>query len=272
MRRTYTRERYLALVERLRAAIPDLALGTDIIVGFPGETDDDFEQTLEVVEEVGFDSAFTFVYSPRQGTEAAAMPDQVPHELKIERMERLVEADPAARRRAQRRARRPGRAGARRGRRRAPTRRCCAAARAATRPSTSPASAAAGELVDVRIEHATSTTLRGTQDGARARRAASGRLRPMRILVTGSSGQIGTNLALRLHRRRPLGLRRRQAPEHRGRDDGSRRCPRTSPATTRPSAAGSTRSSTPRSTSSSISPRTRRCTSSCASRSGRSRT
>ena len=62
----------------LRAAIPDLALGTDIIVGFPGETEDDFAETLEVVEEVGFDSAFTFVYSPRQGTEAAAMPEQVP--------------------------------------------------------------------------------------------------------------------------------------------------------------------------------------------------
>ena len=91
MRRTYTRERYLALVEKMRDAIPDLAFGTDIIVGFPGETEDDFRETLEVVEEVGYDSAFTFVYSPRAGTEAAAMPDQVPHEVKIERMERLVE-------------------------------------------------------------------------------------------------------------------------------------------------------------------------------------
>src|SRR5213082_1082171 len=77
MRRTYTRDRYLALVEKMRAAIPDLALGTDIIVGFPGETQDDFRETLEVVEDVGFDSAFTFVYSPRQGTEAASMPDQI---------------------------------------------------------------------------------------------------------------------------------------------------------------------------------------------------
>src|SRR5205807_2047646 len=91
MRRTYTAERYLALVEKMRAAIPDLAFGTDIIVGFPGETEDDFRQTLEVVEAVGYDSAFTFVYSPREGTEAADMPDQVPHEVKIERMERLVE-------------------------------------------------------------------------------------------------------------------------------------------------------------------------------------
>ena len=91
MRRTYTRERYLALVDKMRAAIPDLAIGTDIIVGFPGETEADFEQTLEVVEEVRYDSAFTFVYSPRAGTEAAAMTDQIPHEVKIERMERLVE-------------------------------------------------------------------------------------------------------------------------------------------------------------------------------------
>jgi tRNA-2-methylthio-N6-dimethylallyladenosine synthase len=91
MRRTYTRERYLALVDKMRAAIPDLAIGTDIIVGFPGETEDDFRQTLEVVEEVRYDSAFTFVYSPRAGTEAAAMQEQVPHEVKIERMERLVE-------------------------------------------------------------------------------------------------------------------------------------------------------------------------------------
>src|SRR5690242_11757918 len=91
MRRTYSRERYVALAQKLRAAIPDLALGTDIIVGFPGETEADFQETLAVVEEVGYDSAFTFVYSPRHGTDAAAMSDQVAHEVKIERMERLVE-------------------------------------------------------------------------------------------------------------------------------------------------------------------------------------
>jgi tRNA-2-methylthio-N6-dimethylallyladenosine synthase len=91
MRRTYTRERYLSLVSRLRDAIPDVAMGTDIIVGFPGETDDEFQETLDVVEAVGFDSAFTFVYSPRAGTEAAALPGQVPEEVKRERMERLVE-------------------------------------------------------------------------------------------------------------------------------------------------------------------------------------
>jgi tRNA-2-methylthio-N6-dimethylallyladenosine synthase len=91
MRRTYTAERYLRLVGELRDAIPDLALGTDIIVGFPGETEDDFCDTLEVVEEVGYDSAFTFVYSPRSGTEAADLPDQVPEDVKRDRMERLVE-------------------------------------------------------------------------------------------------------------------------------------------------------------------------------------
>ena len=91
MRRTYDRERYLALVAKLRDAIPGLALGTDIIVGFPGETEADFQQTLEVVEAVRYDSAFTFIYSPRRGTEAAELPDQVPDAVKHERLERLVE-------------------------------------------------------------------------------------------------------------------------------------------------------------------------------------
>src|SRR5205085_8405243 len=91
MRRTYSRERYLRLVDELRAAIPDLALTTDIIVGFPGETEEDFRKTLDVVEEVGFDGAFTFVFSPRRGTEAATMPEQVPDEVKADRIERLIE-------------------------------------------------------------------------------------------------------------------------------------------------------------------------------------
>ncbi|HJS49530.1 MAG TPA: tRNA (N6-isopentenyl adenosine(37)-C2)-methylthiotransferase MiaB [Gaiellaceae bacterium] len=91
MRRTYDRDRYLRLVETLRGAVPDLALGTDVIVGFPGETEDDFVETLEVVEAVRFESAFTFIYSPRAGTEAARMPDQVPEDVKHERLERLVE-------------------------------------------------------------------------------------------------------------------------------------------------------------------------------------
>ncbi|MBM2823664.1 MAG: modification enzyme, MiaB family [Thermoleophilia bacterium] len=92
MRRTYDRDRYLRLVAILREAVPDLALGTDVIVGFPGETEDDFAETLAVVETVRFDSAFTFIFSPRAGTEAAGMPDQVPDEVKHERLERLVEA------------------------------------------------------------------------------------------------------------------------------------------------------------------------------------
>src|SRR5437763_3694200 len=90
MRRTYSRERYLRLVDELRAAIPDLALTTDLIVGFPSETEENFAATLEVVEEVGFDGAFTFVFSPRRGTEAATMPDQVPDAVKAERIERLI--------------------------------------------------------------------------------------------------------------------------------------------------------------------------------------
>jgi tRNA-2-methylthio-N6-dimethylallyladenosine synthase len=103
MRRTYTRERYLDRVALIREHVPDCALTTDIIVGFPGETEEDFAQTLEVCEQVGYDGAFTFVYSPRRQTEAAEMDDQVPHELKVERMERLVEVvQRRARERAQR--------------------------------------------------------------------------------------------------------------------------------------------------------------------------
>ena len=92
MRRTYSRERYLDLVDRLRAAIPDLSLTTDLIVGFPGETEDDFAQTFSLVEEVGYDGAYTFVYSERPGTEAATrLEDDVPPAVKRERIGRLVE-------------------------------------------------------------------------------------------------------------------------------------------------------------------------------------
>ncbi len=92
MRRTYDRRRYLDRVALIREHVPDVALTTDIIVGFPGETEADFEQTLEVVEEVGYDGAFTFIFSPRRGTEAARITDGlVPHPVKVERMERLVE-------------------------------------------------------------------------------------------------------------------------------------------------------------------------------------
>jgi tRNA-2-methylthio-N6-dimethylallyladenosine synthase len=162
MRRTYSRERYLRLVDDLRAGIPDLALTTDIIVGFPGETEDDFRETLEVVEEVGFDGAFTFVYSPRNGTDAATMPDQVPDEIKRERIERLVEV--VQRLAATRNAERVGRVeevlveG--------PSRTDPSILRGRTRRNTTvnfTGTAAAGELVDVLIERATSTTLGGVQ-------------------------------------------------------------------------------------------------------------
>ena len=104
MRRTYTRGRYLDRVALIREHVPDVALTTDLIVGFPGETEADFAQTLEVCEEVGFDGAFTFIYSPRRGTEAATLTEGlVSHEVAVERMERLVEVvQRRARERAQR--------------------------------------------------------------------------------------------------------------------------------------------------------------------------
>jgi len=90
MRRSYRSARYLGWLEQLRAAIPDLAVSTDVIVGFPGETDADFAQTMRVVEEARFDSAYTFKYSIRPGTEAARMPDQVPADIVAARFEQLV--------------------------------------------------------------------------------------------------------------------------------------------------------------------------------------
>jgi tRNA-2-methylthio-N6-dimethylallyladenosine synthase len=103
MRRTYDRGRYLDRVAQIRARVPDCALTTDIIVGFPGESEADFAETLEVVDEVGYDSAFTFVFSPRRGTEAAELGDPVSHAVKRERMRQLVELVQArARERSQR--------------------------------------------------------------------------------------------------------------------------------------------------------------------------
>jgi tRNA-2-methylthio-N6-dimethylallyladenosine synthase len=162
MRRTYDRDRYLRLVDKLRAAIPDLALGTDIIVGFPGETDDDFARTLEVVEEVRYESAYTFIFSPRSGTEAATLPDQVPDEVKHERLERLVEV--VQRIAAERNAERVGRVeevlveGA--------SRTDGALLRGRTRRNTTvnfAGFAQRGELVNVLVDASTSTTLRGRE-------------------------------------------------------------------------------------------------------------
>jgi tRNA-2-methylthio-N6-dimethylallyladenosine synthase len=162
MKRTYSRERYLRLVDELRAAIPDVALTTDIIVGFPGETERDFAETVEVVEAVGYDGAFTFVYSPRSGTEAATMPDQVSEDVKRDRIERLIDVvQRIAHERNQQRIGRveevlvEGR-----------SRTDASLLRGRTRRNTTVnfvGSAAPGELVDVRIENATSTTLRGTE-------------------------------------------------------------------------------------------------------------
>jgi tRNA-2-methylthio-N6-dimethylallyladenosine synthase len=160
MRRTYDRQRYMDRVALIREHVPDCAITTDIIVGFPGESEADFEQTLEVVDEVGYDSAFTFVFSPRRETEAATMDGQVPYPVKRERMERLVEL---VQRRATERARRfvgrevevlvegPSRTD--------PTR-----LRGRTRHNKTvnfDGVAAAGDLVAVRIDGATSTTLSG---------------------------------------------------------------------------------------------------------------
>jgi tRNA-2-methylthio-N6-dimethylallyladenosine synthase len=92
MRRTYDRRRYMDRVALIREHVPDVALTTDIIVGFPGETEEDFRETLEVVEEVAYDGAFTFIFSPRRGTEAAGIADGVvAHPVKVERMQRLLE-------------------------------------------------------------------------------------------------------------------------------------------------------------------------------------
>jgi tRNA-2-methylthio-N6-dimethylallyladenosine synthase len=160
MRRTYDAERYLRLVGELRAAIPDLALGTDLIVGFPGETDADFDETLDLVREVRFDSAFTFIFSPRTGTEAATMPDQVPDEVKHARLETLVEAVQLIA--AERNAERLGMVeeilveG--------PSRTDPSLLRGRTRRNTTvnfDGVGAPGELVEVLVESSTSTTLRG---------------------------------------------------------------------------------------------------------------
>jgi tRNA-2-methylthio-N6-dimethylallyladenosine synthase len=91
MRRSYRSARYLAILAEVREAMPDAAITTDIIVGFPGETDDDFEQTLDVARESRFAGAFTFQYSPRPGTPAATLPDQVPPDVVAERFGRLTE-------------------------------------------------------------------------------------------------------------------------------------------------------------------------------------
>ncbi|HKG17565.1 MAG TPA: tRNA (N6-isopentenyl adenosine(37)-C2)-methylthiotransferase MiaB [Solirubrobacteraceae bacterium] len=165
MRRTYDRQRYLDRVALIREHLPDCALTTDIIVGFPGETEAEFEQTLEVVEEVGYDGAFTFVFSPRRGTEAAEMSGTIPREVQRERMGRLVES---VQRRAHERAQRfVGRTldvlveG--------PSRNDPGRLRGRTRHNKVVnflGGAHAGDIVPVRITAATSQTLAGTRTPA----------------------------------------------------------------------------------------------------------
>ena len=162
MKRTYDRRRYMDRVAQIREQLPDVALTTDIIVGFPGETESEFAETLEVVEDVGYDGAFTFVFSPRRGTAAADYPDQVPHPVKRERMQRLVDA---VQRRARERADRfVGR-----------TMEVLTEGASRTDPSrlrgrirhnktvNFDGTAAPGELVEVNIGGATSTTLSGAE-------------------------------------------------------------------------------------------------------------
>jgi tRNA-2-methylthio-N6-dimethylallyladenosine synthase len=163
MRRTYDRGRYMDRVALIREHVPDCAITTDIIVGFPGETEEDFAQTLEVCEEVGYDGAFTFLFSPRRDTEAATFTDGlVPHEVKVERMERLVEV---VQRRANERAQRfVGRTldvlveG--------PSRTDPSRLRGRSRHNKTvnfTGLAAVGEIVPVEIHSATSTTLAGEE-------------------------------------------------------------------------------------------------------------
>ncbi|HKF84000.1 MAG TPA: tRNA (N6-isopentenyl adenosine(37)-C2)-methylthiotransferase MiaB [Solirubrobacterales bacterium] len=160
MRRTYDRGRYMDRVALIREHVPDCAITTDVIVGFPGETEADFAETLEVAEEVGYDGAFTFIFSPRRETEAATMDGQLPHPLKVERLERLVEV--TQRRAAERAQRFVGRTmevmveGT--------SRTDETKLRGRTRHGKAvnfDGVAAAGELVEVEIESATSQTLSG---------------------------------------------------------------------------------------------------------------
>ena len=162
MRRTYNRERYMDRVALIREHVPDCAITTDIIVGFPGESEADFAETLEVVDEVGYDGAFTFIFSPRRGTEAADLADQLSHAVKRERMERLVEL---VQRRARERAERfVGRTmevlveG--------PSRTDPSRLRGRTRHNKTvnfDGTAAPGELIEVEIGGATSATLSGSE-------------------------------------------------------------------------------------------------------------
>lgn len=162
MRRGYTRSDYLRLVDDLRRGVPELALSTDLIVAFPGETDEEFTETLSLVREVGYDAAFTFIYSPRSRTRAASLPGQVARRVAEERMERLVslvQEQAAARNRAlvgqEVEVLVEGRSRHELGESRGRTR--------TYKTVNFPGALDPGELVSVMVEEATSTSLRGRQ-------------------------------------------------------------------------------------------------------------
>ena len=171
MHRGYTADALPRAARRARGRDPDLAVTTDIIVGFPGETDADFARTLDVVDDAAYDAAYTFVFSPRPGTEAAAMVDDfVPAEVVQERMQRLTEVVERHALAATRRASaRPKRCSSKGRRRRMP--RCGRAAAATTSSCTSPRPrpcGSAGDVVSVRVTHAAPHWLRGDFLGRRA--------------------------------------------------------------------------------------------------------
>jgi tRNA-2-methylthio-N6-dimethylallyladenosine synthase len=175
----------------IREHVPDCAITTDIIVGFPGETEADFRQTLEVVEEVGYDGAFTFVFSPRRGTEAATMDGQLPHPVKVERMGLLVEAvQRRARERSQRFVGREMEVLVEGASRTDPTR-----LRGRTRHNKAvnfDGLGNPGDLVEVEITTATSTTLAGVAVGPLTQIALARGPGPSAIWQGENAGPLGT--------------------------------------------------------------------------------
>jgi tRNA-2-methylthio-N6-dimethylallyladenosine synthase len=183
MNRRYDRRDYLRLVQRLRGAVPDLSLTTDLIVGFPGETEEDFEQTLSLVEECRFDGAFTFVYSPRRQTAAARLPGRLPAAVTEERMARLVEVvQRVGRERNQAMIGRTVEVMVERA-----SRHTAGEVMGRTRghkPVNFPSAAVPGEMVEVLLMEATSTSLRGREVAAATADSPGGQV----TLGTGDSG------------------------------------------------------------------------------------
>ena len=184
MRRTYTRERFLDRVALIREHVPDCAITTDIIVGFPGETEADFAETLEVAEEVGFDGAFTFIYSPRRGTEAAEFSDEfLPHEVSVGADGAARRGHPAPRARARAALRRPHARRARRGHLAHTTPAACAGGRRHNKVVNFDGLAAPGEIVPVDDHRRDEPVARGRGVAARpSRRLRARAVLPRRYL------------------------------------------------------------------------------------------